>query len=323
MTPPNLNQPLSNRLPALRRFAFAITLLNVLGHAVLGFEQSWAQPLIALATAYSLEILFEVVGAWAERRPLAFSGDIGKFIDFLLPAHITGMAVSMLLFANDRLTPIAFATAVGIGSKVLVRVPIGRGTRHCLNPSNTGIAVTLLAFPWIGIAPPYQFTENLIGLGDWLLPLAIVLSGTFLNTRFTGKVPLIFGWLGGFALQAVVRSQLNTTSLIPSLLPMTGMSFLLFTFYMITDPGTTPASVRGQFLFGGSVSAAYGILTAMHVVFGLFFALLLVCLLRAVGLTFLHILAQRAALPKSERLHIHQRRFNPVPTESELVVVEK
>jgi hypothetical protein len=40
------------RLPALRRFAVAITLLNVFGHTVLGFEQSWAQPLAALVTAY-------------------------------------------------------------------------------------------------------------------------------------------------------------------------------------------------------------------------------------------------------------------------------
>ena len=29
------------RLAALRRFAIAITILNVLGHTVLGFEQAW------------------------------------------------------------------------------------------------------------------------------------------------------------------------------------------------------------------------------------------------------------------------------------------
>ncbi|HBL25338.1 MAG TPA: enediyne biosynthesis protein UnbU, partial [Acidobacteria bacterium] len=32
------------RLTALRRFAIAITTLNVLGHTVLGFEQAWATP---------------------------------------------------------------------------------------------------------------------------------------------------------------------------------------------------------------------------------------------------------------------------------------
>jgi hypothetical protein len=283
-----------NRLATLRRFAAAITILNVLGHTVLGFEQSWAQPLVALAVAYTVELLLEAVSAWSERRLTHFSGGIGNFIDFLLPAHISAMAVSMLLYANDRLAPIAFAAAVAIGSKTLVRVRVGRGVRHCLNPSNTGIAVTLLAFPWVGIAPPYQFTENLVGLGDWLLPIAIVLSGTFLNTRFTGRLPLILAWLGGFVLQASIRSGLAGTPPIPPLLPMTGVAVRLFTFYMVTDPATTPASLRGQLAFGGSVAAAYGVLMTLHVVFGLFFALLIVCSLRGAWLALADFLGGRS-----------------------------
>src|SRR5262245_25591784 len=102
----------SSRLPALRRFAAAITILNILGHTVLGFEQSWAQPLVAVATAYGMETLSEVVGARSARRPPRFAGGVGRFVDFLLPAHITGLAVAMLLYANDRLAPIAFAAAV-------------------------------------------------------------------------------------------------------------------------------------------------------------------------------------------------------------------
>src|SRR5436309_3355580 len=113
-----------NRLPALRRFAVAITLLNVLGHFVLGFEQSWAQPLVAMAAAYSVELILEGVGAWAERRTAQFRGGWRALVNFLLPAHITALAVSMLLYANDRLWPIAFAAALGVGSKTLIRVPV-------------------------------------------------------------------------------------------------------------------------------------------------------------------------------------------------------
>jgi enediyne biosynthesis protein E5 len=289
------------RLPALRRFAAAITVLNVLGHTVLGFEQSWAQPLVALATAYFLELLLEVVAAWSERRPRQFVGGLGRFIDFLLPAHISGLAVSMLLYANDRLGPIAFAAAVAIGSKVLVRVPVGHSFRHCLNPSNTGIAVTLLVFPWVGIAPPYQFTENLYGVGDWLLPMVIIASGTFLNTRFTGKMPLIVGWLGGFVIQAVLRSELFGTPVVAALMPLTGMAFLLFTFYMVTDPATTPGSPWAQFAFGVAVAAAYAALMLGHVVFGLFFALLLISSLRGLGLTAYAALASVQARAASSR----------------------
>jgi enediyne biosynthesis protein E5 len=308
MPPCNGSPGPPNRLPALRRFAVAITILNVLGHFVLGFEQSWAQPLVALAAAYGVEITLESVGAWAERRTPQFRGGWCALLDFLLPAHITALAVSMLLYANDRLWPIAFAAALGVASKTLIRVPIGRGVRHCLNPSNTGIAFTLLLFPWIGIAPPYQFTENLSGVGDWLLPTIIIVSGTFLNTRFTGRIPLILGWLGGFLLQAALRSQLQGTPFVAALLPVTGMAFLLFTFYMVTDPATTPSPPLRQLAFGGSVAAVYGLLMTMHVVFGLFFSLLVVCSMRGLGLALLAFvrspIRSRAERPMPSRVAI-------------------
>ena len=118
------------RLAALRRFALAITILNLLGHTVLGFEQSWAQPLVALAIAYGTELLLELVSAWTQRRPVQFTGSLNRLITFLLPAHITGLAVAMLIYANDRLWPIIFATIVAISSKVLFRAPVGGRERH-------------------------------------------------------------------------------------------------------------------------------------------------------------------------------------------------
>ncbi|NEQ76051.1 MAG: enediyne biosynthesis protein UnbU [Okeania sp. SIO2C9] len=272
----------SKRLAGLRRFAIAITFLNILGHTVLGFEQSWAQPIVALVTAYSVELLLETIDARINRQQPRFLGSFSNFIDFLLSAHITALAVAMLLYANERLFPIAFATAVAIGSKAIFRLPEGK--RHFFNPSNFGITITLLLFPWVGIAPPYQFTENLSGWADWILPALIVCTGTFLNARFTRKLPLIAGWLGAFVLQAALRSYVFETPLIPALLPMTGVAFVLFTFYMVTDPGTTPRKPLDQVFFGASVAAVYGLLMVCHIVFGLFFALTIVCTLR--GLNF-------------------------------------
>lgn len=272
------------RVAALRRFALAITVLNLLGHTVLGFEQSWAQPLVALVTAYSTEILLELVSALTQRRPLEFTGSLSRLITFLLPAHITGLAVAMLIYANDRLWPIVFATIVAISSKVLFRAPVGTRQRHFFNPSNFGITVTLLLFGWVGIAPPYHFTENLDRIGDWLLPAAIILSGSFLNARLTRRIPLIITWLTAFALQAAIRSVVFDTPLIAALLPMTGMAFILYTFYMVTDPATTPNGTRGQIAFGLGVAMTYALLMILHVVFGLFFALTIVCALRGIQL---------------------------------------
>jgi Na+-translocating ferredoxin:NAD+ oxidoreductase RnfD subunit len=282
------------RLAALRRFATAITLLNVLGHTVLGFEQSLAQPLVSLLAAYATEILFELIGSWRLGRRPRFLGSGTTFVDFLLSAHISGLAVAMLLYANERLLPIAFAAAVAIASKHVFRVGTNGATRHFFNPSNLGITATLLAFPWVGIAQPYMFTENLAGGWDWFLPAVIVCSGSFLNGKFTKRLPLIGAWLGAFVLQAVVRHFLFGNLLLPSLNPMTGVAFLLFTFYMVTDPATTPSTARGQVAFGAAVAAAYGALMAFHVVFGLFFGLSTVCAGRGALLYLRALAAQRA-----------------------------
>jgi len=185
---------------------------------------------------------------------------------------------------------------VAIGSKAIFRVKVNGKVRHFLNPSNFGISMALLLFPWVGITPPYQFTENLLGWGDWILPAAIVVTGTFLNTRFTQRMPMIGAWLGAFILQAALRSYWFDTPLLPALLPMTGVAFVLFTFYMVTDPGTTPYSLEGQILFGGSVALCYGILMVCHVVFGLFFALTLVCVCRGMWLYYQEWQTERAVL---------------------------
>ncbi len=140
--------------------------------------------------------------------------------------------------------------------------------------------MTLLVFSWVSVAPPYQFTENMTGFGDWILPAVIVCTGTFLNARFTHRLPLIAAWLGGFVAQAALRSLFFDTPFGAALVPMTGVAFILYTFYMVTDPATTPEGRREQIAFGFSVAAVYGLLMVTHVVFGLFFALTIVCAVR-------------------------------------------
>lgn len=268
------------RIEALKRFAAAITALNIFGHFFLGFEQSLAHALAALLTAYTLEIAFEIIQAHSENRPTKFSGNVRNFIYFLLPGHISALAVSMLVYTNEGLMPVVFGTAAAILSKIIVRVKIKGVYKHFLNPSNAGICATLLLFPWVGIAQPYQFTENVAGAGDWILPVIFVALGSFLNTKFTMKMPLILAWLGSFALQAIIRSMFFGAELIPCLLPMTGVAFLLYTFYMISDPATTPFKKSNQIIFGFSVAMLYGVLVSMHIVFGLFFSLFIVCWIR-------------------------------------------
>jgi len=280
-------------LAGLRRFAIAITVLTILGHGFLGFEQSYAQPVVSLATAYSMQLLLEWASAWSERRRPRFAGGLGPLVNFLLSAHITGLAVAMLLYFHDSLWAIAFASAAAISSKTLFRVPIGSAQRHFFNPSNFGISVTLLLFPWVGLAMPWQFTAGLTGIGDWLFVAFVFVLGSYLNTRYTRRIAVVLGFLGGFVAQAVLRALFFGAPLLAVLMPATGIAAMIFTFYMVPDPATTPERPRAQVVFGASVAAVYLVFMLLHIVFGLFFALTIVCAVRGAGLYFMAITASR------------------------------
>ncbi|MFE2617673.1 enediyne biosynthesis protein [Micromonospora chalcea] len=289
------------RVTALRRFAISISVLNILGYTVLGFEQPALWPVYAVLTAYAAELLLEAVGARGEGRAPRYAGGVRNLVEFLLPAHITALAVNMLLYTNDRLLVMLFGVLVAISGKWLLRAPVNGRLRHFMNPSNFGIAIVLLLFPWVSIAPPYHFTENLSGPADWAIVAVILVLGTMLNAKLTRRMWLIAGWLSIFVVQSVVRGLVLDTSIVAALATMTGTAFVLFTNYMITDPGTTPSRPAAQFAFGGGVALVYGVLTGASVTYGLFFATAIVCLVRGTFLWSLH--ASRREQRRREQDH--------------------
>jgi Na+-translocating ferredoxin:NAD+ oxidoreductase RnfD subunit len=129
---------------------------------------------------------------------------------------------------------------------------------------------------------PYQFTETVSGVLDVVIPAILLASGLMLNLKLTGRRGIIIGWAGGFALQAVIRAVFTGIALPGALSPMTGVAFVLYTTYMITDPATTSSRERNQIVFGAATAACYGSLVAFHIVDGMFFALTIVCALRGV-----------------------------------------
>lgn len=289
-------QPVDRRIKALRRFATSITGFMLVGHLVLGFEQSWAQVAVVLATAYGAELTLETLEARMQARKPRYRGTRADMINFMLPAHIAAMSISFLIFPNGRLWPFVFAGVVAVAAKYLVTAPVNGRQRHVFNPSNLAIAATLTLFPWVGPAPTYHFTSFAVGVWDWVVPLVLLASGLLLNTQLTGKWPLIAAWLTGFAAQAVLRGVLTGDVLAAALAPMTGTAFLLYTNYMITDPGTTPVRPRNQVVFGATTAAVYGLLVSFDIVFGLFYALVLTCGLRGLMLWAIALRADRHAL---------------------------
>lgn len=226
----------------------------------------------------------ELLEAWSRGVRPRFMGGLGSLVGFLLPAHISSLAIAMLVYSGDRINPMIFAIVVALTSKALLKVKQGGKWKHFLNPSNFGITVTLLVFPWVGAAPPYQFTTVFSGPYNWILPVLIIGLGSMLNMKFTHRVLLIFAWLGGFLIFGVVRAALEGMPLGVPFLPVTGVAFIVYTLYMITDPATTPHSRLGQVVFGLANALVYHTLTYSNIVYGIFFALTIVCCVRgAIG----------------------------------------
>ncbi|BDC50501.1 hypothetical protein F183_A28170 [Bryobacterales bacterium F-183] len=271
---PNRNPKL--RLFALWYFCTLLVLWNIAGQTVLGFEQSNLQPIASVSMAIAVGMAIESLDAWSNQRRARWSGGWVPFLNFLPACIIPGLACSMLTYSNERLAPVLFAASLSMASKVLFKAPLANGQmQHIFNPSNFGITMTLLLLPDVGLAPPYQFTENLTGAWHWVLPGIVMVTGVFVHAKFTGRLPLVLSWLAAFAFQGLVRAWIFDLPVIVPFVPMTSVGFILFSLYMIPDPATTPLSLRGQIGFGVSVATIYAFLFVFHVVFGLFIAVAL------------------------------------------------
>jgi hypothetical protein len=221
------------RFPTLKdpRVPVACILFSylVLGMTVLGFNRGPLQVCLTILTAVILDFLLHrlLVGG----KPLfPFSG------------LITGMGLSILTnYAHGylyALVPPAFA----IASKYLITF---RG-RHVYNPTLFGVvACIFLMDGMISSSPAYQWG------GTYAVAAFVVTLALFFFALRINRMVLILSFLGLYAIALVARAWLTRWHMPMETWIMgalTAPSFYLFTFFMITDPMTSPNSRRGQFL---------------------------------------------------------------------------
>jgi Na+-transporting NADH:ubiquinone oxidoreductase subunit NqrB len=163
-----------------------------------------------------------------------------KRID-LRSALITGLSLSLLLRANEPWLPAA-AGVIAIASKFVLRID----DRHIWNPA--GFAIVALLFTSSGVwISPGQW-----GTSIWLGTLLVFFAILVLRAAQRSDVALFF--LGGhFALLLARAAWLGDPIAIP-LHQLQSGSLLIFAFFMISDPRTTPDSRLGRFLFALSVA---------------------------------------------------------------------
>ena len=206
----------------------------VLGVTVLGFNRSPMQILITTVCCAFFEI--------------AFSYFFRKKIYFPLSAIITSCSLSLLLnYSHDYyilLIPVFFA----IGSKYVFTF----NGRHAYNPAQIAVTFSLLFFGHvITSSPAYQWN------GIESMSVFMVMLGVFVILPGVKRTPLVLSFLTVFTLQTFLRGMIMKYHLPFETLflgTLTSPAFFLFTFFMITDPATSPSGKKDQIKAGIAIA---------------------------------------------------------------------
>ena len=154
---------------------------------------------------------------------------------------ITGLSLSLLLRADEAWL-YALAGAIAIGSKFLIRV----NGKHIWNPAGFALVALLVISPHVWISPGQW------GSAAWFAALVSFFAILVLHAARRSDVALFF--LGSHAALLFARAWwLGDPWAIP-LHQLQSGALLIFSFFMISDPRTTPDSRLGRLLFAVAVA---------------------------------------------------------------------
>lgn len=199
-----------------------LSLLVLYGSSALGFGIRPENAALILVTA--------ILTQWLASRASGLAG-----FDPLSPI-ITSLSLT-LLFRTDMVMLAGLAALIAIGSKFVVRC---RG-KHVFNPANIAIVSLMLASD-----------RAWISSGQWgsttIATVLLVGLGLLVLTRARRAETTVFFLLGYAALLLARAAWLGDPLQIP-LHQLQNGALLVFAFFMISDPMTTPNTALGRTLF--------------------------------------------------------------------------
>ena len=210
-------------------FAALLTFYAVLGCTTLGFNRSPLQLILTVGAGCVLEMVF----ARMFREPSRYAP---------LSAYISACGLGLLLNYSHNLWLLLPPVFIMVASKYLLTFT----GKHVYNPSMFAVVTALLFFGDLyAPAPAYQW-------GHWVgLPIFIVTAALTLFIFRVQRQWLVGTFLVLYFLQTCVRAWMLRHHLPPLTLlygTFSAPSLYLFTFFMITDPRTSPEGRRPQIL---------------------------------------------------------------------------
>lgn len=196
--------------------------LVTFGVTVLDFGIRWPNALAIVVTAMAVQY----IGGRCVRLPS---------FDPKSPM-ITALSLTMLL-RTDSLALAALAAAIAIGSKFLVRI----NGKHVFNPANVAIVSTMMLSDraWISTG---QWGNAAIGA------FALACLGFIVLTR-ARRAETTIAFLCCYAALLLARTLWLGDPLSIAMHHMQNGALLIFAFFMISDPKTTPDTALGRVLF--------------------------------------------------------------------------
>jgi enediyne biosynthesis protein E5 len=220
---------MAHRLLADPRHFQIAALGGLLAYGVLGleFDVRWDVALVAVVTAIGVQALGT---RWA---------GLPKF-DARSPL-ISSLSLALLL-RTESIALAAIAAAIAIGSKFLLR----SRDKHLFNPTNLALVALLLTTNRVWVSPGQW--------GHWaFFGFLIAALGTLVVQRAT-RADVTLAFLGAYAALLFGRTVYLGDPLAIPLHQLKSGALLLFAFFMISDPKTTPNSRAGRIVFAGAVA---------------------------------------------------------------------
>ncbi len=154
---------------------------------------------------------------------------------------ITGLSLSLLLRADDPWLHAA-AGVIAIASKFVLRID----GKHIWNPAGFAIVVLIFTSNDVWISP------GAWGTAVWFSALLAFFAILVLHASHRSDMALFF--LGSHAALLFARAWWLGDPLAIPLHQLQSGSLLIFAFFMISDPRTSPDARLGRFLFAASVA---------------------------------------------------------------------
>jgi Na+-transporting NADH:ubiquinone oxidoreductase subunit NqrB len=230
MSLPDAIRRLHPRDPRLYQIATLASLL-VYGLTWLDFEITAARAIVLLATVLATQAVCDHLAA-GRRPPAAVN---------IKSALISGLSLCLLLRTN-RPELAVLAALLTIAGKFVIRF---RG-KHLLNPTNGGLVGMLLLTDQVWVSP-----------GQWgsavFFVFLMACVGSVVVMR-ASRSDVTYAFIVFYAALLFGRSLSLGEPLAIPLHRLESGALLLFTFFMISDPKTTPDSRTGRVLFAGLVA---------------------------------------------------------------------